>query len=102
MAAPLAGVAPMYALCFLGYGVGKNIFCDDDAFDKLKLHQIGMAGAVSAFFTTPILGPGLSPRHYVVLLLHTHTHRIRGRREKREFDNERGSEKERGEMRERT
>eukprot|EP00277_Geminigera_cryophila_P006022 CAMPEP_0179431556 /NCGR_PEP_ID=MMETSP0799-20121207/16419_1 /TAXON_ID=46947 /ORGANISM="Geminigera cryophila, Strain CCMP2564" /LENGTH=301 /DNA_ID=CAMNT_0021208551 /DNA_START=26 /DNA_END=931 /DNA_ORIENTATION=+ len=58
MAAPLAGVAPMYALCFLGYGVGKNIFCDEDAFDKLKLAQIGMAGATSSLFTTPILGPG--------------------------------------------
>mmetsp|Transcript_38485 Transcript_38485/g.94665 ORF Transcript_38485/g.94665 Transcript_38485/m.94665 type:complete len:302 (+) Transcript_38485:103-1008(+) len=58
MAAPLAGVAPMYALCFLGYGVGKKIFCDDDAFDNLKLFQIGMAGATSAIFTTPILGPG--------------------------------------------
>ena len=82
----------MYALCFLGYGVGKNIFCDDDAFDKLKLHQIGMAGAVSAFFTTPILGPGLSPLHYVVLLLHTHTHNQGGEGE--ESDNERESERE--------
>lgn len=58
MAAPLAGVAPMYALCFLGYGTGKKLFCDDDAFEKLKLTQIGMAGAFSALFTTPILGPG--------------------------------------------
>mmetsp|Transcript_43038 Transcript_43038/g.136002 ORF Transcript_43038/g.136002 Transcript_43038/m.136002 type:complete len:275 (-) Transcript_43038:1479-2303(-) len=58
MAAPLAGVAPMYALCFLGYGVGKHIFCDNDAFEKLKLTQIGLAGATSSLFTTPILGPG--------------------------------------------
>ena len=48
----------MYALCFLGYGVGKNLFCDPDAFENLKLHQIGMAGAFSSFFPTPILGPG--------------------------------------------
>lgn len=50
----------MYALCFLGYGVGKNIFCDDDAFDQQnpKLVQIGIAGATSALFTTPILAPG--------------------------------------------
>lgn len=48
----------MYALCFLGYGYGKKLFCDDDAFDKLKLTQIGLAGAFSSFFTTPILGPG--------------------------------------------
>jgi solute carrier family 25 carnitine/acylcarnitine transporter 20/29 len=61
MAAPLAGVAPMYALCFMGYGVGKQIFCDDDAFDSLKpIHvlQIALAGGFSTFFTTPILGPG--------------------------------------------
>ena len=25
MAAPLAGVAPMFAICFLGFGVGKKI-----------------------------------------------------------------------------
>lgn len=31
----------MYALCFLGYGFGKKMFCDDDAFEKLKLTQIG-------------------------------------------------------------
>ena len=58
MAAPLTGVTPMYALCFFGYGVGKKIFCDDDAFEKLKLTQIAMAGAASAAFTTPILAPG--------------------------------------------
>ena len=58
--APLAGVTPMYALCFLGYGQGKKIFCDDDAFDQQnpKLLQIGLAGAFSAAFTTPILAPG--------------------------------------------
>ena len=56
--APLAGVTPMYALCFLGYGYGKELFCDKDAFKELKLGQIGMAGAFSAVFTTPILAPG--------------------------------------------
>eukprot|EP01062_Namystynia_karyoxenos_P004257 TRINITY_DN11502_c0_g1_i1.p1 TRINITY_DN11502_c0_g1~~TRINITY_DN11502_c0_g1_i1.p1 ORF type:complete len:332 (+),score=114.16 TRINITY_DN11502_c0_g1_i1:102-998(+) len=58
MGAPLAGVTPMYALCFLGYGYGKRMFCDADAFEKLKLQQIALAGATSAFFTTPILAPG--------------------------------------------
>ncbi len=58
--APLAGVTPMYALCFLGYGIGQDIFCSADAFDKEnpKLFQIGMAGAFSSLFTTPILAPG--------------------------------------------
>ena len=56
----LAGVAPMYALCFLGYGVGKQIFCDADAYtaEHQKLFQIACAGATSALFTTPILAPG--------------------------------------------
>jgi solute carrier family 25 carnitine/acylcarnitine transporter 20/29 len=56
---PLTATTPMYALCFYGYGVGKTIFCDEDAYDptNLKLHQIGMAGAVSAIFTTPIQAP---------------------------------------------
>eukprot|EP00042_Codosiga_hollandica_P048217 m.535730 g.535730 ORF g.535730 m.535730 type:complete len:293 (+) comp57620_c0_seq1:120-998(+) len=58
MGAPLTGVTPMYALCFFGYGVGKKIFCDPDAFEKLKLTQIGLAGVTSAVFTTPILAPG--------------------------------------------
>lgn len=60
MAGPLAGVAPMYALCFMGYGVGKKIFCDDEACETLKpihLLQLGLAGGFSTFFTTPILGP---------------------------------------------
>lgn len=58
MAAPLYGVTPMYALCFFGYGVGKKIFCDPDAFEDIKMVQIGLAGAFSALFTTPILAPG--------------------------------------------
>ena len=39
---PLTATTPMYALCFFGYGVGKSIFCDDDAFDpdNLKLVQV--------------------------------------------------------------
>ena len=69
MAAPLGGVAPMYALCFLGYGIGKNLFCDNDAFEKGKWTQIGLAGAFSSFFTTPILGPGASVDSVVLVLV---------------------------------
>jgi solute carrier family 25 carnitine/acylcarnitine transporter 20/29 len=56
---PLAATTPMYALCFFGYNQGKRVFCDDDAFDpeNLKLVQIGLAGACSALFTTPIQAP---------------------------------------------
>ena len=59
MLPPLCASTPMYALCFMGYGQGKKIFCDEDAFDpdNLKLTQIGLAGATSAIFTTPIQAP---------------------------------------------
>eukprot|EP01099_Mayorella_cantabrigiensis_P004796 TRINITY_DN365_c0_g1_i1.p1 TRINITY_DN365_c0_g1~~TRINITY_DN365_c0_g1_i1.p1 ORF type:complete len:329 (+),score=91.19 TRINITY_DN365_c0_g1_i1:84-989(+) len=58
MGAPLAGVTPMYMLCFLGYEVGKHIFCTPQSFTDLKLFEIAAAGATSAIFTTPILAPG--------------------------------------------
>lgn len=58
MAAPLYGVTPMYALCFFGYGVGQKIFCNEDSFKNLDLVSIGLAGATSGLFTTPILAPG--------------------------------------------
>ena len=32
MAAPIYGVTPMYALCFLGYGVGQGVFCKEDTY----------------------------------------------------------------------
>jgi solute carrier family 25 carnitine/acylcarnitine transporter 20/29 len=56
----LCGVAPMYALCFLGYSFGQDIFCDPDAYtaENQKLLQIALAGATSAVFTTPIMAPG--------------------------------------------
>lgn len=56
---PVVASTPMYALCFFGYGVGKKLFCDKDAFNEgnFKLGQIGMAGAFSAVFTTPVMAP---------------------------------------------
>jgi len=57
MAAPLTGVTPMYALCFFGYAIGQKIFCDENSFKDLKLVDIGLAGATSGLFTTPILAP---------------------------------------------
>jgi len=46
-----------YALCFLGYGVGKQIFWTDRTLQDLDLVRIGLAGATSGLFTTPILAP---------------------------------------------
>jgi len=57
MSAPLYGVTPMYAVCFLGYGVGQKIFCDENSYKNLDLVRIGLAGATSGLFTTPVLTP---------------------------------------------
>jgi len=57
MLAPLMGVTPMYSLCFLGYGIGKQIFWTDSTLQDLDLARIGLAGATSGLFTTPILAP---------------------------------------------
>jgi len=57
MAAPLTGVTPMYALCFYGYSIRQKLFCNEHSFKDLKLLDIGLAGATSGIFTTPILAP---------------------------------------------
>lgn len=51
----------MYALCFFGYGVGQSAFTTPENYERLNaadLLRIGLAGATSAVFTTPILAPG--------------------------------------------
>jgi len=60
MLAPLVGVTPMYSLCFFGYGIGKKIFTTPESYKRQSpydLMMIGLAGATSGFFTTPILAP---------------------------------------------
>jgi len=60
MLAPLLGVTPMYSLCFFGYGIGKKIFTTRETYSRQSpkdLMLIGLAGATSGFFTTPILAP---------------------------------------------
>eukprot|EP01088_Endostelium_zonatum_P006548 TRINITY_DN18687_c0_g1_i1.p1 TRINITY_DN18687_c0_g1~~TRINITY_DN18687_c0_g1_i1.p1 ORF type:complete len:325 (+),score=55.36 TRINITY_DN18687_c0_g1_i1:34-975(+) len=57
MLAPLVGVTPMYSLCFFGYSIGKMIFTGPNSFKDLDLIPIGLAGATSGLFTTPILAP---------------------------------------------
>lgn len=56
MAAPLAGVAPIFAISFLGFGVGKKLVQRGD--EKLTLPQLFLAGAFSGVFTTTIMAPG--------------------------------------------
>lgn len=57
MAAPLAGVTPMFAVCFLGFGIGKKLQqkTPDQELNALQLFNAGM---LSGVFTTAIMTPG--------------------------------------------
>ncbi|XP_069142378.1 mitochondrial carnitine/acylcarnitine carrier protein-like [Argopecten irradians] len=57
MAAPLMGVAPMFAICFFGFGVGKRLQQKQPG-DSLTYAQIFMAGGLAGVFTTGIMTPG--------------------------------------------
>ncbi|KAK9511059.1 hypothetical protein O3M35_005704 [Rhynocoris fuscipes] len=56
MAAPLAGVAPIFAISFFGFGVGKRLVAKNG--QDLDLPQLFAAGAFSGIFTTAIMAPG--------------------------------------------
>ena len=47
-----AGIAPVFALSFMGFEHGKKIFGKD------TIPQVGLAGAWSAVYTTPLIGTG--------------------------------------------
>nr|XP_012149588.1 PREDICTED: congested-like trachea protein isoform X2 [Megachile rotundata] len=57
MGAPLCGVAPIFAISFYGYGLGKQLIrkTEDEQLTPLKLFY---AGAFSGIFTTIIMAPG--------------------------------------------
>ncbi|KAG8186349.1 hypothetical protein JTE90_005877 [Oedothorax gibbosus] len=57
MAAPLAGVTPMFAVCFFGFGVGKRLQQKSPE-DQLTYLQLFNAGMFSGIFTTAIMTPG--------------------------------------------
>ena len=57
MAAPLMGVTPMFAVCFLGFGIGKKLQLKDEN-DTLSTLQLFNAGMLSGVFTTAIMTPG--------------------------------------------
>ncbi|XP_029103635.1 mitochondrial carnitine/acylcarnitine carrier protein-like [Scleropages formosus] len=57
MAAPLAGVAPMMAISFFGYGLGKQLQ-QPDPNTPLSYSQIYLAGMLAGVFTTVIVAPG--------------------------------------------
>lgn len=57
MAAPLMGVAPVFATSFLGFSVGKNLVSWGDN-RELTYKELFVAGAFSGLFTTAIMAPG--------------------------------------------
>ncbi|CAH0383113.1 unnamed protein product [Bemisia tabaci] len=57
MAAPLTGVAPIFALSFFGFGVGKKIQQNNEN-EQLSTSQLFYAGAFAGVFTTVIMAPG--------------------------------------------
>lgn len=57
MAAPIVGVAPIFAISFFGFGVGKKLLQSTENEELTKL-QLFCAGAFSAIFTTVIMAPG--------------------------------------------
>ncbi|KAL1123974.1 hypothetical protein AAG570_001744 [Ranatra chinensis] len=56
MGAPLAGVAPIFAISFFGFGVGKRLLQEGD--EELTPTKLFAAGAFSGIFTTVIMAPG--------------------------------------------
>lgn len=56
MGAPLIGVSPIFAISFMGYGVGKNL--SSSLRTQHPYLQYFAGGAFSGIFTTLIMAPG--------------------------------------------
>ncbi|KAI5095468.1 mitochondrial carnitine/acylcarnitine carrier protein isoform X1, partial [Silurus meridionalis] len=57
MGAPLAGVAPMMAISFFGFGLGKQLLQSDSSVPVTST-QMFIAGMFAGVFTTVIVTPG--------------------------------------------
>jgi len=57
MATPIVGVAPLYALCFFGFSIGKKLQ-EPDPNKALTSAQLFKAGMLSGVLTTVITAPG--------------------------------------------
>ncbi|PNF21104.1 Congested-like trachea protein [Cryptotermes secundus] len=57
MGAPIAGVAPISAISFMVFGIGKRMQMKS-SHDELTLTQLFLAGAFSGIFTASIIAPG--------------------------------------------
>lgn len=56
MSAPIAGVAPIFAISFFGFGVGKKLLTEGD--EPLTNTRLFAAGAFSGIFTSIVMAPG--------------------------------------------
>jgi len=60
MMGPIVGVTPLFAVVFFGYGVGKQVFTTEETYNTMSaknLGLIGLAGATSGVFSTPLMAP---------------------------------------------
>lgn len=57
MGAPLASIAPIFAISFFGFGLGKKLFGPKNQ-EEFKIRHLFVAGAFSGIFTTSIMAPG--------------------------------------------
>lgn len=57
MGAPIVGVAPIFAVSFLGFGVGKRLQ-QTNPDEELTYVQLFKAGMLAGVFTTVIMAPG--------------------------------------------
>lgn len=57
MATPIIGVAPMYAICFFSFTMGKKLQQSDEK-HIYSLRELFAAGALAGLSTTVILAPG--------------------------------------------
>lgn len=57
MGAPIVGVAPIFALSFMGFGIGKKLQQTHPE-EKLNVAQLAVAGGISGVLTTSIMAPG--------------------------------------------
>lgn len=59
------GVAPIFAISFFGFGVGKKVFADGDK--PLNNTRLFLAGAFSGIFTTSVMAPGKKKRKKLLI-----------------------------------
>ncbi|KAH3818703.1 mitochondrial carnitine/acylcarnitine carrier protein-like [Dreissena polymorpha] len=77
MAAPLTGVSPMFAICFLGFGIGKKLQQKHPT-DDLTYLQYWNAGMLSGVFTTVIMTPGERIKCLLQIQADAHTKKYAG------------------------